>query len=87
MDATTLPPARPPADGSPEPQLGGAEEALLDEQAYEVLAEAAAVVEPMEQLVDMEALDRSRRLIPPRLLSLEQALEFCREDECAEVTP
>jgi len=27
------------------------------------------------------------RLIPPRLLSLEQALEFCREDECAEVTP
>lgn len=27
------------------------------------------------------------RLIPPRLLSLEQALEFCRDDECAEVTP
>ncbi|MDR1386306.1 MAG: translational GTPase TypA [Propionibacteriaceae bacterium] len=27
------------------------------------------------------------RLIPPRLLSLEQALEWCREDECLEVTP
>ncbi|MDR0990804.1 MAG: translational GTPase TypA, partial [Propionibacteriaceae bacterium] len=27
------------------------------------------------------------RLIPPKLLSLEQALEFCREDECLEVTP
>jgi GTP-binding protein TypA/BipA len=27
------------------------------------------------------------RLIPPRLLSLEQALEFCRVDECIEVTP
>ncbi len=27
------------------------------------------------------------RLIPHRLLSLEQALEFCREDECVEVTP
>ena len=27
------------------------------------------------------------RLIPPRLMSLEQALEFCREDECVEVTP
>jgi GTP-binding protein len=27
------------------------------------------------------------RLIPPRLLSLEQALEFCADDECAEVTP
>ena len=27
------------------------------------------------------------RLIPARKLSLEQALEFCREDECVEVTP
>ena len=27
------------------------------------------------------------RLVPPRILSLEQALEFCAEDECAEVTP
>jgi len=27
------------------------------------------------------------RLVPPRRLSLEQALEFCRDDECVEVTP
>ncbi len=27
------------------------------------------------------------RLIPPHIMSLEQALEFCREDECIEVTP
>jgi GTP-binding protein len=27
------------------------------------------------------------RLVPPRRMSLEQALEFCREDECVEVTP
>jgi GTP-binding protein len=27
------------------------------------------------------------RLIPPRLLSLEQALEYCADGECAEVTP
>ena len=27
------------------------------------------------------------RLTPPRLMSLEQALEFCRADECVEVTP
>ncbi|HZO65609.1 MAG TPA: translational GTPase TypA [Kribbellaceae bacterium] len=27
------------------------------------------------------------RLVPPKVLSLEQALEFCREDECVEVTP
>jgi GTP-binding protein len=33
------------------------------------------------------AADNTERLIPPRKLSLEQALEFCREDECVEVTP
>jgi GTP-binding protein len=27
------------------------------------------------------------RLVPPRMLSLEQALEFCAPDECVEVTP
>ena len=27
------------------------------------------------------------RLVPPRVLSLEQALEFCAADECVEVTP
>ena len=31
--------------------------------------------------------DELERLIPPRLLSLEQSLEFCRDDECVEVTP
>ncbi len=31
--------------------------------------------------------DELERLIPPRLLNMEQALEFCREDECIEVTP
>ena len=31
--------------------------------------------------------DDANRIIPPRLLNLEQALEFCREDECVEVTP
>jgi GTP-binding protein len=30
--------------------------------------------------------DELERLVPPRRLSLEQALEFCRSDECAEVT-
>jgi GTP-binding protein len=33
------------------------------------------------------AAEETERLIPPRKLSLEQALEFCREDECVEVTP
>jgi predicted membrane GTPase involved in stress response len=31
--------------------------------------------------------DVLERLAPPRALSLEQSLEFCREDECVEVTP
>ena len=31
--------------------------------------------------------DELVRLIPHRVLSMEQALEFCREDECLEVTP
>jgi GTP-binding protein len=31
--------------------------------------------------------DVLERLTPPRILSLEQALEFCSEDECVEVTP
>ena len=31
--------------------------------------------------------DELVRLIPHRQLSMEQALEFCREDECVEVTP
>jgi GTP-binding protein len=31
--------------------------------------------------------DELVRLIPPRALSLDQALELIREDECVEVTP
>jgi len=30
--------------------------------------------------------DEFQHLVPPRKLSLEQSLEFCREDECVEVT-
>jgi GTP-binding protein len=33
------------------------------------------------------AADELVRLVPPRVPSLEQALEFCRVDECVEVTP
>ncbi len=31
--------------------------------------------------------DEAERLIPPKRLNMEGALEFCREDECVEVTP
>ena len=42
-----------------------------------------------KKLTNMRASssDELVRLIPPRLLSLEQALEFIREDEAVEVTP
>ena len=31
--------------------------------------------------------DNTERLVPPRPMSLEQALEFIADDECVEVTP
>jgi GTP-binding protein len=31
--------------------------------------------------------DDAVRLVPPRIMNLEQALEFIREDELVEVTP
>jgi GTP-binding protein len=37
--------------------------------------------------VRQSTAEELERLIPPRLLSLEQALEFCATDECVEVTP
>jgi GTP-binding protein len=42
-----------------------------------------------KKLTNMRAAgsDDLVRLVPPRPLSLEQALEFVAEDECAEVTP
>jgi GTP-binding protein len=42
-----------------------------------------------KKLTNMRAsgTDESERLIPPKKLNMEGALEFCREDECVEVTP
>ena len=42
-----------------------------------------------KKLTNMRAAgsDESERLIPPKKLNMEGALEFCREDECVEVTP
>ena len=42
-----------------------------------------------KKLTNMRAstADEAIRLVPPRLLNLEQAIEFVREDELVEVTP
>ena len=43
--------------------------------------------EKQQTNVRSSTADNFEKLIPPRKLSLEQSLEFCREDECVEVTP
>ena len=42
-----------------------------------------------KKLTNMRAAsaDSTENVVPPRKLSLEQSLEFCRDDECIEVTP
>lgn len=42
-----------------------------------------------KKLTNMRAsgADEALQLIPPRILSLEQAIEFIKEDELVEVTP
>lgn len=42
-----------------------------------------------KKLTNMRAAsaDNTENVVPPRKLSLEQSLEFCRDDECIEVTP
>jgi GTP-binding protein len=37
--------------------------------------------------VRQSTAEELERLVPPRVLSLEQSLEFCAADECVEVTP
>src|SRR6185436_5762913 len=43
--------------------------------------------EKQQTNVRSSTADNFEKLVPPRRLSLEQCLEFCREDECVEVTP
>jgi len=42
-----------------------------------------------KKLTNMRAssADEAMRLVPPRLLNLEQAIEFIKDDELVEVTP
>jgi GTP-binding protein len=42
-----------------------------------------------KQLTNMRSstADNFEKLVPPRKLTLEESLEFAREDECVEVTP
>jgi len=46
-----------------------------------------AIKEKHQTNVRAASADILVRLVPARLMSLEQALEFLREDECVEITP
>jgi GTP-binding protein len=46
-----------------------------------------AIKEKQQTNVRAAAADQTVRLVPAKRLSLEQALEFLREDECVEITP
>jgi predicted membrane GTPase involved in stress response len=46
-----------------------------------------AVKEKQQTNVRAAAADQTVRLVPAKRLSLEEAIEFVREDECVEITP
>ena len=54
---------------------------------FEVFINGVEQEQGRDYTVENGQLVFTQKLIPPRKLSLEQALEFCREDECVEVTP
>ena len=60
---------------------------IIGENAREADLDVNIVKE--KKLTNMRAstADEAIRLVPPRILNLEQALEFVREDEYVEVTP
>jgi GTP-binding protein len=60
---------------------------IVGENSRENVIDVTVIKE--KKLTNMRASgsDEALRLVPPRLLSLEQALEFIKEDELVEVTP
>ncbi len=60
---------------------------IVGENARSEDLDVNAIKEKHQTNVRAASADILVRLIPPRALSLEQALEFLREDECVEITP
>jgi GTP-binding protein len=60
---------------------------IVGENARAADMDVNATREKKQTNVRQSTAEELVRLIPPRALSLEQALEFIREDECVEVTP
>ncbi|MBI4441893.1 MAG: translational GTPase TypA, partial [Acidobacteria bacterium] len=60
---------------------------IIGENARDKDMDVNIVKEKKQTNMRASTADEAIRLVPPRLLSLEQALEFIREDELVEVTP
>ena len=60
---------------------------VIGENARNTDLDVNAIKEKQQTNVRAAAADETVRLVPAKRLSLEQSLEFLREDECVEVTP
>jgi GTP-binding protein len=60
---------------------------VIGENARSEDIDVNAIKEKQQTNVRAAAADQTVRLVPAKRLSLEQALEFLREDECVEITP
>jgi GTP-binding protein len=60
---------------------------IVGENARQEDLDVNAVREKKLNNIRSSTAEELERLVPPRILSLDQALEFVREDECVEVTP
>jgi GTP-binding protein len=60
---------------------------IIGENAREADLDVNIVTEKKLTIMRASTADEADRLVPPRILNLEQAVEFVREDEYVEVTP
>ena len=60
---------------------------VIGENARSEDIDVNAIKEKQQTNVRAAAADQTVRLVPAKRLTLEQALEFLREDECVEITP
>jgi GTP-binding protein len=60
---------------------------IVGENARDADLDVNIVKEKKLTNIRASSADEAIRLVPPRLLNLEQAIEFIREDELVEVTP
>jgi GTP-binding protein len=60
---------------------------IVGENARQEDLDVNAVREKKLNNIRSSTAEELERLVPPKIMSLDQALEFVREDECVEVTP